>query len=331
MLRFGSLIGLTLWASVAQGQTQSSPYNFSAIANLVVVPTQVKTKQGEFIYGLTANQFVVTDNGIPQHIRIDESEEGSGLSLVVLVECSGAATLEITKMKGLQTMVESIAGEGPHEIAIASYGAGPTLLSDFTSDSSKLKSAVSNIKPCGQIVPGATLDSVYYATRLLEARHSKYHRAILLIGETRDHGSHSTPQEVIAALGRTNTVVNSVAYSPSRDQLIHELQYGGDGRPNIIPWIMTAVNGMRKNASSELATLSGGEYTNFVTQKGLEQALSDVANHIHDHYELSFQPPAVPRYGFHALSVIVPDYPSAVIRYRTSYWSGTIQSPTDVP
>jgi hypothetical protein len=99
--------------------------------------------------------------------------------------------------------------------------------------------------------------------------------------------------------------VNSVAYSPARDQLIHELQYGGDGRPNIIPWIMTAVNGMRRNASSELATLSGGEYTNFVTQKGLEQALSDVANHIHDHYELSFQPPAASRYGFHTLCVMV--------------------------
>jgi VWFA-related protein len=297
----------------------------------VVVPTQVKTKEGEFIYGLRADQFVVTDNGIPQHLRIDESEDGSGLSLVVLVECSRAATLEITKMNGLETMVENIAGDGLHEIAIASYGAGPTLLSDFTGDSSKLKSAMSNIKPCGQIVPGATLDSVYYATRLLEARHNNYRRAILLIGETRDHGSHSTPQEVIAALGRTNTVVNSVAYSPARDQLIHELRYGGDGRPNIIPWIMTAVNGMRKNASSELASLSGGEYTNFVTQKGLEQALSDVANHIHHHYELSFQPPAAPRYGFHTLCVMVPDYPGAVIRYRTSYWSGTIQSPTNVP
>jgi von Willebrand factor type A domain len=176
---------------------------------------------------------------------------------------SRTATLEIAKMKGLETMVESIAGDGPHEIAIASYGAGPTLLIDFTSDSTRFKSAVSSIKPCGQIVPGATLDAVYYATCLLEARHNNYRRAILLIGETRDHGSHSTPQEVIAALGRTNTVVNSIASSLARDQLVHELQYGSKGRPNIIPWIMTAVNGVRKNASAELATLSGGEFAHW--------------------------------------------------------------------
>jgi len=109
------------------------------------------------------------------------------------------------------------------------------------------------------------------------------------------------------------------------------LQYGSKGRPNIIPWIMTAVNGVRKNASSELATLSGGEYTNFESQKGLEQALSEVANHIHDHYELSFQPAAIPAYGFHSIVVTVPDYPDANVRYRTSYWSGTIRTPAEVP
>src|SRR5665213_1292313 len=100
--------------------------------------------------------------------------------------------------------------------------------------------------------------------------------------------------------------------------------------PGIVPWIMTAVNGVRTNASSELSELSGGEYANFETQKGLDQALSNIANHIHNHYELSFQPPTTPRYGFHSLTVTVPDYPYAVIRYRTSYWSGTIQSPADV-
>jgi hypothetical protein len=94
---------------------------------------------------------------------------------------------------------------------------------------------------------------------------------------------------------------------------------------------MTAVNAVRKNAPSELAMLSGGEYRNFVTPDGMELALSNIANHIHNHYELSFQPPTTPRYGFHSLSVTVPDYPDAVVRYRSSYWSETIQSPADMP
>ncbi len=63
MVRLCVLVAVGLCASIMYGQTQSAPYNLSAQANLVVVPTQVKTKQGEYIYGLRAKQFVLTDNG----------------------------------------------------------------------------------------------------------------------------------------------------------------------------------------------------------------------------------------------------------------------------
>ena len=38
------------------------------------------------------------------------------------------------KLKGLETMIESVVGDAPHEIATVSYGAGFTLLGDFTAD-----------------------------------------------------------------------------------------------------------------------------------------------------------------------------------------------------
>jgi VWFA-related protein len=328
MLRFGSLVALTLWASVMHGQTQSPPYSLSAQANLVVVPAYVKTAQGEYIYGLQANQFVVTDNGVKQQVLLNDDPTGTGLSLVVLVQSTGGAALEITKLKGLEALVEGIVGDAPHEIAIVSFGAGPTLLNDFTTDSGKLSSAISGIRP-GGIEGAAILDSVYYATRLLEARHNNYRHAILLISETRDHGSHSTPQEVIAALGRTNTVVNSVSFSPARDLFIYQIQHSGSR--NLIPWFMAAASAMRKNASLQLSELSGGAYSNFETHKGFEEALVRISNQIHNYYQLSFRPPSIPAYGFHSIVVTVPKYPDAVVRYRTSYWSGTIRSPSEVP
>ena len=150
---------LALWSLMLQGQT-TSPYALSTHANLVVVPTQVKTKQGEYIYGLQANQFVLTDDGVRQHLRLDDNPIRTGLSLVVLVQCTGAAALEITKLKGLEALVEGVVGDSPHEIAIVSFGDGPTLLSDFTNDSAKLTSAVSGIRLCGE-EGAATLDSVY--------------------------------------------------------------------------------------------------------------------------------------------------------------------------
>jgi VWFA-related protein len=302
---------------------QQNPYSFSTQTNLVTVPTQVTTQQGDFIYGLQGSQFVVTDNGVQQRVRLEEAPEQTGLSLVVLVQCSGASAMEAAKLTGLGTMIEDIAGAAPHEVAVMSYGRRSSLLSDFTSDPAKISAAVSAIKPCEGGV--ATLDAVARANNLLEWRENHYRRAILLISETRDHGSHITAQEVIEELGETNTVVDAVAYSPARDQFLSQLKSdaggGSTGSMDLLSLLMMAVNAMRVNAASELATLSGGEYQNFTTRKGFDHALGHLANQVHNFYLLSFQPQGIPAAGYHAIRVSVPGMPDALVRSRSTYWS----------
>jgi VWFA-related protein len=328
MVKSGVLASLMFCSAAPHARAQQPP-SISTRTNLVVVPTQVKASGGESIYGLDATQFQLKDNGVLQHIYLDDSADRTGLTLVVLIQCSGAAALEITKLKGLETMIDSVVGETPHQIATVSYGAGPTIVSDFTDDPARIAIGLSAVKPCREDA-AATFDAVYYAARMLEDRHDKNRHAILLISEMRDHGSHSSPQEVIAALGRTNTVVDSVSYAPARDQLVRDLKNGPSGPQNWMPLFVIAVNAMRKNASSSLASLSGGEYANFGTQRGFDQALTRVANQIHNYYQLSFQPTS-PGYGFHSISVTVPSYPDAEIKHRASYWFGTIHSPSEVP
>jgi VWFA-related protein len=331
MARLGSFCALAISAlalpTPAFRAQQQNPYSFSTQTNLVIVPTQVTNPQGDFVYGLQGSQFVLTDNGVPQHVRLEEAPEQTGLSLVVVVQCSRAAALESAKLAGLYTMIEGIAGAAPREVAVVSYGKLPSLLGDFTSDPDKIRSAASAIKPC-EGGGAATLDAVEYATQLLEDRENHYRRAILLISETRDHGSRATEKEVIAELGRTNTVVNTVAYSPARDQFLNDLKPNGYGSTHIMdltPLLFMAINAMRDNASSELATLSGGEYLNFTTRKGFDQALGHLANQLHNFYLLSFQPQGEPAIGYHTIHVSVPDHPDALIRNRSTYWFEPIQ------
>lgn len=346
------------------GQDDTKSYQIQS--NVVLVPTQVQTKDGETIYGLNARQFVIEDNGVRQAIHLDEDTDREGLSLVVAVQCSRSAGLEFSKLTGLDAMIEAIVGDAPHEVAVVVYGAEPILVGDFSSNSDDLHRALSKVRPCRDY--GAVmLDTVSYATRILEARRNHYRRAILLIGETRDHGSHSSPREVISALGVTNTLVDSVAFSPGRDEFLSELRYGPGGPPDgppasltgtrpppvetsspscqphtasafdpdrpggraperpplvtLPPLVLLAINALRRNAASQLAALSGGQYTNFITQKGFDESLQAISNTIHNYYLLSFQPTNA-GVGFHSLKVRVPDYPDAQIRTRESYWSG---------
>jgi VWFA-related protein len=346
-------IGIAVVLSALCGQETPK---FSARSDLVFLPTRVQDKKGGTIYGLKQEQFMVEDNGKRQTVRIDEDPEDAGLSLVVAVQCSRSADIELKKMKGLGPMIEAITGAAPHEVAVLAYGGEPYVLGDFSRSSVETRIALTKLRDCYSS-KAATIDTIDFAIHMLDRSRHKYRRAILLIGETRDHGSKAKLNEVVAELGTTDTVIYSVAFSPARDEVLDDLRHSGDvynteppkpeppkpppledsvegmrtfERPPFLNWppeLLLIANALKKNAASEMAALSGGEYVNFTTQKGFEQDLGRIANQIHNYYLLSFQPPYDPTWSLHTLRVRVPDCPDAVIQTRRSYWSGTLDSP----
>jgi len=302
-------------------------YTLKTQSNVVLVPTTVQTKHGDMIYELKPEQFVVEDNGVPQTVHVDEDTDALGLSLVVVVQCSRSAGYEYPKLGGLGSMIDGIAGDAPREVAIVEYGSAPLLLGKFSNNVDAMAHALAQLEPCDD-PEASTLDAVAYATKLLEARQNHYRHAILLISETRDHGSTAKPAEVVAALGRTNTVVDSVAFGPGKTEVMNDLKYGGGSGP--IGLLVMAVNALKKNAAHELAALSGGEYINFTTQRGFDEGLHQLSNHVHNYYLLSFQPHAEangePASGMHRIRVKIPDYPEARIRFRESYFAGELDA-----
>jgi VWFA-related protein len=327
-----AFVSVFLLCAVAAAQnpaaTGDQGYTLRTQSNIVLVPTTIQTKHGEMLYGLKQNQFVVEDNGVPQTAHLDEDTDSLGLSLVVVVQCSRSAGWEFPKLSGLITMIDAITGDAPREVAIVTYASAPLLLGKFSNNIDSTARALSQLEPCEDDPDAATLDAVDYAARLLDARKNHYRHAILLISETRDHGSLKKPAQVVAALGRTNTVVDSVAFGPGKTEVLNDLKYGGGSGP--IGLLVMAVNALKKNASKELAALSGGEYINFTTQKGFDEGLHQLSNHVHNYYLLSFTPHAEangePSPGMHRIRVRVPDYPDANVRFRESYFAGELDS-----
>jgi VWFA-related protein len=349
------------------GQTDAEDYKFTVHSNLVFLPTRVQSKRGETVYGLKPEQFIVEDNGVRQSVQVDEEPDSSGVSLVVAVQCSRSAASEFNKLKGLGAMIDGIVGDGPHEVAVLSFGERPYVLGDFSSSPEAVPLALSRLEDCGDF-HAAAIDAVAYAINMLARRQNHYRHAILLISETRDHGSRSKLHEVVAELGVTDTVIYSVAFSPARDGLLNDLRYGDNGPPvptfatppspsthqpaateadpsprpaaepayadhpplfALPPEIQLLVSALRRNAASELASLSGGEYVNFTTQRGFEESLQRISNQMHDYYLLSFKPSSAPVLGLHSLRVRVVDHPDAVIQTRRSYWPGMFESPPE--
>ena len=322
---------LAAWAQAAPEPQEQAPEapTLRVQSNLVLVPTTVQTKKGDMIYGLKAEQFQVLADGVPQRVRLDETEDVRPIALAVVVQCSRDYALEYPKIKGLATMVDELVGGAPAQVAVIDFGSEPELLTNFTTNPVRRERAINSITPCDDDPKAAIFDAVKYASDLFARMDPKGRHVILLVSETRDHGSKSRPQETIRELGRTDTVVDAAAFSPGRDEIVEDLKTseGASGGP--IGLLLMAIQALRKNAPKEFARESGGEYINFASQNKFDASLNSLANRVNNYYLLTFVPHFAPGQGddgsLHTLSVRVPEYPGAKIRHRETYWTDIAQ------
>src|ERR1700746_2521775 len=110
---------------------------------LVVVPTLVQTTGKEPVFSLTAEDFVLTDNGVPQKVTLEE-ETKRPLSLVVLMQTGGIARGRFASYVNLETMLASLLGGAPNEVSIVNFDSRPEGVSPFTSDVAQWKDAINH-------------------------------------------------------------------------------------------------------------------------------------------------------------------------------------------
>jgi VWFA-related protein len=228
-------------ASLPSAQTSL----LSTRSTLVLVPALVRGKTGDLVYMLTASDFVLTDDGIPQKLTLEQDTGGEALALVVAIEIGGAGAREFNKFPSiappLAPMLESIIGNVPHKVAVVTFDSKPTLLQDFTSNIDTAANAIRTLTPgcsrqhhlddCASPLAthdvglgdngAAILDSLGFSVDLLRNQPTNYRRAILLISETLDRGSHLTIEEALRAISDTNTAIYSIGFSTGKSEAAH--------------------------------------------------------------------------------------------------------------
>ena len=326
--------------------------------SLVLVPTMVRTKAGEPVFTLQAKDFLVTDDGIPQVVRLEEDTGAQPLALVVVIQDGGDGASKFEVYQTLGTMIDALVGGVEHKVAVVAFDSEPDLVQPFTSDLDKVNGAIHKLE--AEDGKDAILDALKFSVDLLGKQPVRYRRAILLVSETLDHGSHLELDEAIRAVSNTNTVVYGLGFSSTRSENRHELAQmsGGPGstpmpehgcmgsRPeeagvakqnkgaqaydclsDLLPPLrlakmaaIAARNAFRTNVPEAAARLTGGEYFHFENAKGMEKSLQAISNRLPNRYFLSFQPSA-PHLGLHAIGVGLPEYPQLKVEARKSYWA----------
>jgi VWFA-related protein len=292
-------------------------------ANVVIVPALVKDQQGEVVYGLQAGDFVIEDDGTEQPVRLDEAPEGQPISLVVAVQTGRRASYEFPRIRGLMSMLDPLFSQGTARVALVEFDSKVNLTREFTKSEEAISDDLSNLRPGDG--GAAILDAVAYSVKMLSDEPEGRLRVLLLISETRDHGSISKVENAVAAIGHANAVMYALVFSPSLSNVLdtgrgvnkNEMNAGPD---LLAPLVMT-VNAMRKNAPATIASMTGGEYELFATRKKFDVRMNDFDNHLHSRYLLSISPKN-PHAGLHQLRVRLKDPKGKSVLARTRYWAG---------
>jgi len=313
------LLGLLLIFASATAQEEPG---FTSQANLVPVPTLVRDENGSAIYGLHEKDFIIEDDGVEQAVHLDEGAEPQPISLVVVVQTGRRANREFGRITGLSSMLDPVLSDPNNEAAVVFFDSKLNLARDFTNNGDLVESDLK--APQSGDGGAAILDAVAYSVRLLARRPEGRQRVLLLISETRDHGSRfSKIDDVVRLVGETNTSVYALPFSPYESQQLDVVR--GANRDEWIPVmdilekLTVARQAMRKNTPKTLAVMTGGEYELFVSRKGFEMDMTSFANHLHSRYLLSFQPKN-PRPGLHQIRVRLRNPGSDTVLFRSSYW-----------
>lgn len=289
---------------------------------VVLAPTLVKDTKGKLIFGLRANDFTIEDDGVEQTLQLDEILDVQPVSLVVALQCGGAAAAEFERMQGLGAMLGPVLEQGNTDVAIVEFDSKVALIRDFTRDEKAIRNDLRRLRPGDG--GAAILDAVNYSVSMLNKTPNDRLRMLLLISETRDHGSAVPLANVATTMAGSDIVMYALAFSPALSQVLDDVRGKNPGKSNnadILAPILMAAQGMKKNIPKAIATMTGGQYELFKSGKNFELRMNQFDNDLYNRYLLSFQP-SDPRPGLHKVEVkLTTPRKHVTVIARNSYWA----------
>ncbi len=374
MRRWLAILLLGVVGARAQSPAASTPETspetttLSATSTLVRVPVMVTTKSGEPVFTLKAGDFHVTDDTAPQQVTLDDETGSQPLALVLLIQTGGAGARHLDDLRKLPVLLDTIVGNVKRRVAIVTFDSTPAVLQDFTADTEAVGAAFNDLQSGDE--HAATLDALTFSVALLGRQPLEYRRAILLVSETVDHGSHVGLEAALRAIGDTNTTIYSIAFHSARAAGTHEASKLLNGPPGpahgcfsqetqeedlasdtsdnrfvqaydclslLAPPLrlvkiatLLAMDNLRRNVPESVARQTGGEYLVFNNTKDVERGLVAISNHLPNQYVLSFHPQA-PHPGLHAIGLTLPEYPQLKVTARSNYWADAGSTPPAQP
>ena len=315
----------------------------------VTTPVLVYDAEGNYVNGIKPEQFHLFDNNKEQNIKVDEAFEP--LSMVILIQANSAVEHMLPTINKMGNLVGPLILGDRGEAAVVAFDSRIRTLQEFTADPDKITTAVKKIQPGS--TSSRLVDAVEEADHMLRNRPQNRRRVVLLIGETRDMGSEARGRETLINLQLHNIVVYAVDISRLLATLNGPTPYP---RPDNRPPAMTPVpsnvpatpntvmqmTGSQGDSAQFMPLLleiyrdakaifktnpvhlfskgTGGTEYSYYRGHGLEQAVEDIGEQLHNEYMISYRPNNLDEGGFHEITMAIDSRLAKRYQARLGYW-----------
>jgi VWFA-related protein len=250
------------------------------------------TDNGRPVMGLTAADFELLDNGVPQEI---EALNVGDLPVNAVVALDVSASTEGQTLADLVTAGDALIGalKADERVSLTTFSETVAPLVPLTTDHGRVRKVLAGVSAGGQT---AILDGVF--TAMMTAQSEDGRPLVVLFTDGLDTISWMRDRDLLDATKRASAVIYTVATGPARQ------------------WQFLKA----------LATASGGRAIALSSPKSLQAEFLRILSEFRSRYVLSFSPKGVSDSGYHALTVRSKKR-GVIVTARPGYTAGASRVP----
>lgn len=266
---FAAPVLLLAQVSGARPDTRNAPVTTSTLhlqANLIYVPVTVTDSQGTPVSNLRQEDFVLTEDGQPQPIRLFEQQVSRPMFMVLAIDTSLSVQKDLSREKQAADNFVHAVLRRQDRLALTGFARQVTEYVPFTTDPGRLERGLNTLRGDG---PTALYAAIVQGAQMLEGEPGR--RIIVVISD----GANSMPgvdykQAHLAAL-HAEASIESVILVPIAASAGRNL--GGE------------------HALIQLSRDTGGQYFYVHAHGELHAALALLAQSLHNEYLLGYYAP----------------------------------------
>jgi Ca-activated chloride channel family protein len=292
--------------------------------DLVVIPTQVYSRDGKILPGLKREEFKIFEDGAEQELAYFSSDE-QPFTVALVLDMSYSSIFKLEEIQQAAfTFINQLREKD--KVMIISFDEKARVLCEPTNNRKVLRLAVEATK-----IQSGT--SVYMALDL--ALNQKLDRiggrkAVVLLSDGVDTSNGNlTAEDILKNIGDTDVLIYPIQYDTYDDvqktrKETAQVFYDENDRPVVVE--MPKKKGEREedyktanNFLNELANLTGGRVDKVSSTTNLNQAFARIADELRKIYSLGFYPSDKRKIGVRYRLKVRVYRPNLLVRARNSY------------